>query len=74
MTDELCRHLTFLMRLWQVQSGGKLVWRISLEDAYTGTRVGFADFISLVAFLNAQISIDQQTDNDSPSSTTGAME
>ncbi len=74
MPEELRRQLTFLMRLWQAQSGGQLVWRISLEDAYTGTRMGFADLASLIIFLDDQTSDDQQTANDGPSSTTGEME
>jgi hypothetical protein len=52
---------SYLLRLWQVNSGGKLVWRASLEGPHTGAphtgaRLGFASVERLIAFLKDQTS------------------
>jgi hypothetical protein len=44
-------YLSFLLRLWQVQSEGVWVWRFSLENPLTGERFGCKDLPS----LNAQL-------------------
>jgi len=54
MSDEPHDYYSFLLRLWQTSSHGKVVWRASLESAQTGERCGFADLASLVAFLEQQ--------------------
>lgn len=51
MENEKRRYLAYLVRLWQVMSAGRSVWRASLEDPHTGERRGFADLDTLVAFL-----------------------
>ena len=51
MADEHPRYQAYLLRLWQVISGGHLVWRASLEDVHTGTRRGFASLDELISFL-----------------------
>jgi hypothetical protein len=48
-------YLSYLLRLWQAKSGGKPVWRASLEDAHTSKRTGFACLDDLVDFLREQI-------------------
>jgi hypothetical protein len=48
-------YLSYLLRLWQATSGGKPVWRASLEDAHTSKRTGFACLDDLVTFLREQI-------------------
>lgn len=40
-----------LLRLWQERSGGKWVWRASLEDPHTHVRKGFPDLERLYDFL-----------------------
>jgi hypothetical protein len=55
MGDREERYLSYLLRLWQTTSGGKLAWRASLEDARTGKRRGFSCLDDLVAFLCAQV-------------------
>ena len=52
MTDPR-RYRVYLLRLWQAEAGGRLVWRATLEDARTGERHGFADLAQLCAFLEA---------------------
>jgi len=41
------RRLSYLLRLWQTEREGALVWRASLERAYTGERRGFANLAEL---------------------------
>jgi hypothetical protein len=48
------QYRVYLLRVWQVLSGERLVWRASLEDPRTGERHGFADLEHLIAFLAAQ--------------------
>ena len=36
-------YLSYLLRLWQADADGELVWRASLESPHTGERLGFAD-------------------------------
>lgn len=52
------REQVYLLRLWQVESDGHLVWRASLEDAHTGERQGFADLALLYAHLAEQTTTD----------------
>jgi hypothetical protein len=47
-------YLSYLLRLWQADADGELVWRASLESPHTGERLSFADAESLFAFLDAQ--------------------
>jgi hypothetical protein len=47
-------YIAFLLRLWQVETQFKCVWRASLEDPHTGERRGFPDLESLCAFLETQ--------------------
>jgi hypothetical protein len=54
MSDEPHEYYSFLLRLWQTSSRGKVVWRASLESAQTGERCGFADLANLFAFLEEQ--------------------
>ena len=42
-------YLSYLLRLWR--TGENHPWRVSLEDARTGERVGFSDLAALVQFL-----------------------
>ena len=50
-------YLSYLLRLWQVESKGRLVWRASLEDARTGERRGFASIDALLGFLREQTDV-----------------
>jgi hypothetical protein len=53
--DEKIYH-SFLLRLWRVQVDGKLVWRASLENSFTGERKGFANLRELIVYLETQVS------------------
>lgn len=45
------RYESYLLRLWESDEAGQLIWRASLESADTGERRGFADLASLFAYL-----------------------
>ncbi len=47
---------SFLLRLWRVQVDGKVAWRASLENPFTGERKGFANLSELIVYLEAQVS------------------
>ncbi len=48
------RYVSYLLRLWQTQHAGALVWRASLQSAHTGERRGFASLAELTAFLEQE--------------------
>lgn len=54
MSEEQRRYLSYLLRLWQIESKGQSVWRASLEDSRTGERRGFANMDALLVFLCQQ--------------------
>jgi hypothetical protein len=45
------RYESYLLRLWESDQAGQLIWRASLESTDTGERYGFADLDSLFAYL-----------------------
>jgi hypothetical protein len=51
MASEQRGYRAYLLRMWQIMSAGQLVWRASLEDARTGTHLGFASLEQLIVFL-----------------------
>jgi len=52
--SEKRRRLSYLLRLWQTDHRGALVWRASLESAHTGEHWGFASLAELYAFLDQE--------------------
>ena len=54
MSKEQRSYLSYLLRLWQTESGGEGVWRASLEDPHTEERKGFANLTDLLAFLEQE--------------------
>ncbi len=68
MSDEPHEYYSFLLRLWQTNSRGNVVWRASLENAQTGERRSFADLASLVAFLEEQTGDDSRQDSHAQAS------
>ena len=53
--DEKGKYLSYLLRVWLVRVSGEHIWRGSLEDPFTGERMGFANLIELFIYLSAQI-------------------
>ena len=64
MSEERRRYVSYLLRLWQTEHKGALVWRASLESASDsgarigigrpGARRGFATLDELCAFLKQE--------------------
>lgn len=48
----------YLLRLWQVQQAGEVVWRASLEDPSTRGRIGFIDLNHLCAYFQCAAMFD----------------
>lgn len=44
---------TYLLRIWN-EGHGEKSGRLTLENTRTGSRVGFTNWVSLVAFLESQ--------------------
>ena len=57
MSEKQRRCLSYLLRLWQIESKEQLVWRASVEDSRTGERRGFASIAALLAFLREQTDV-----------------
>ena len=64
MADERPGYRAYLLRLWQVTSGGQLEWRASLEDPHTGQRLGFGSLEQLVEYLQQTIGSTDQPGED----------
>ena len=45
------RYLSYLLRLWETDDGGRRVWRASLEFPANGERRGFASLADLFLYL-----------------------
>jgi len=45
------RYEAYLLHLWESDKAGQLIWRASLESTDPGERHGFADLVSLFAYL-----------------------
>ena len=54
MSREQESYLSYLLRLWQTESGGEGIWRASLENPHTGERKGFASLKDLFTFLEQE--------------------
>jgi hypothetical protein len=66
MTEQRRGYVAYLLRLWQVQSEGEIVWRASLESAQTGKCQGFANLTDLFTFLESEVCHSAQ-DQPTPS-------
>ena len=47
--------LAYMLRMWQISDGEQPVWRASLQDVYTGERLGFADLDEATAYLRRRL-------------------
>lgn len=54
-TKKTVRYLAYLVRLWQVDSAERSVWRASIEDPHTGERRGFGTLSQLFEFLRDRV-------------------
>ncbi len=53
-------YLAYMLRLWQVGGESDLIWRISLQSAYNGERLLFADLDALFAFLKEKTGLSEE--------------
>ena len=59
-------YLAYMLRLWQANHRGQLVWRASLESPHTGERHSFATIEQLLAFLQEKTGarpVDNENEN-----------
>ena len=47
-------YIAYLLRLWQANNSGQIIWRASLENSHTGERHAFATLDALFTFLGAE--------------------
>jgi hypothetical protein len=62
MNREKRGYLSFLLRLWQMKSGGDLVWRGSLQCPRSGKYRGFASPADLFTFLETLVRGDAENE------------
>jgi hypothetical protein len=55
VSDKRRCYLSYLLRLWRIESVGEPLWRASLESAHTGKRVGFASLDALFSYLRQEV-------------------
>jgi hypothetical protein len=55
MNTDRMHYQAYMLRLWQVRVGDRLVWRASLEIPGVEGRMGFSDLESLFAHLREQL-------------------
>ena len=58
--DRTKKYHSYLLRLWMDDVNGKRVWRISLEDPFSGERRGFANLEDLCAYLEKKINVGNE--------------
>jgi len=66
MSEGRRRRVSYMLRLWQAEQDGALVWRASLESVYDrfgqpGECRGFACLAELYAFLDQEIAQSANT-------------
>ena len=55
MNTDRMHYQAYMLRLWQVRVGDRLVWRASLEIPGVECRMGFSDLESLFAHLQEHL-------------------
>ena len=63
MSGKQRRYISYLLRLWQTEREGTLVWCASLESPATGERQGFAGLADLFAFLEQETALVDQDES-----------
>lgn len=63
MSEPRRGYLAFLLRLWQVRSEAGPAWRVSLESARNGERLGFASLDELLVFLRRRIAEEEEMED-----------
>ena len=53
--DHKKKYRSYLLRLWTEDTNGKRIWRISLENPFSGERRGFAKLKDLFTYLEEKM-------------------
>ena len=61
-TKPKLRYFSYLLRLWESEEEGVIVWRAVLEYPASGQRRGFASLAALFAFLEAETAVTLEVD------------
>ena len=72
--NEYGHYHSYLLRLWQVSKGGRLVWRISPENTHSHEQHGFPDLKALVKFLRTDLKNLNGSDKYSDKDKEGDLE
>ena len=54
MAGEQRSYMSYLLRLWQAEGEGGMVWRASIQSPHTAERTGFVNLEALFTFLRQQ--------------------
>ena len=64
MSEEKQLYISYLLRLWQIESQRKSIWRTSLESPHTGERRGFAHLEELFHYLRIETGAASVSERD----------
>lgn len=67
------RYRVFLLRLWEERGqppDSTAIWRLSLEDARTGERIGFPNIQALSDYLSASLGVALEIERYDPDAQT----
>ena len=59
--DHKKKYRSYLLRIWTEDTNGKCVWRISLENPFSGERRGFAKLKDLCAYLEDKMHASEES-------------
>lgn len=62
--NETYKYHAFLVRLWQINQGGKLVWRVTIENPHTKEIIGFETAQDFTEYLDQLLGFEGREDND----------
>lgn len=57
------QYYSYLLRIWQSDDHEPIVWRASLESAFTGQQYNFATVAELFEFLDQLVVISTNSEN-----------
>jgi hypothetical protein len=60
MMTEQPGYTSYLLRLWQAEDEGRIVWRASLESTADNRRLNFPDLKALTDFLKSSFRSDPE--------------
>jgi|WetSurMetagenome_2_1015567.scaffolds.fasta_scaffold2124107_1 hypothetical protein len=58
--EEKPHYFSYLLRMWLAGDGCQPQWRVSLENARTGERIGFASLAAMCEYLEEQIRFENR--------------